>query len=49
MTNTLSFTYDGTSTDPFDDLFIETHGGTKASWETDDELPEFDEMDDRDE
>lgn len=43
-------TYNGTHTNPFDDFFIETHGGTgKASWESEDEIPEFEDMDDKDE
>lgn len=38
------------STDPFDDFFIETHGGTgKATWEDDDEIPEHEEMNDSNE
>lgn len=41
--------YDGTSTNPFDEFYLETHGGTKATWEIDDEIPEFEDMDDQDE
>ena len=35
------------STNPFDDFFFETHGGTKATWENEDEdLPEYEAMND---
>lgn len=37
------------NTDPFSEFFLETHGGTgKATWE-DDDIPDFEEMNDVDE
>lgn len=40
------------STDPFDDFFFETHGGTKADWEVEEDADEvvedsYQDIDDR--
>ena len=48
MTSNFEIKFSG-STDPFDDYFIETHGGTKATWEDDDvDDVDYDKMTDTD-
>lgn len=42
MTSKLDYKGLNSSTDPFDDYWNDTHPNGTASWEEDDEIPDFD-------
>lgn len=47
MTSNFEIKFSG-STDPFDEFFYDTHGGTKATWERDEQEVDSEVMDDVD-